>query len=90
MGRAIIPFLLLSLLVVNCLLLSGSMFFRVFLLMQIGFYSTAIIGSILGKLNKKNRLLFVPFYFCVTNLAILLGIVKFFKGRDERFWEPLR
>jgi cellulose synthase/poly-beta-1,6-N-acetylglucosamine synthase-like glycosyltransferase len=57
------------------------------LLAQIIFYAMALAGWIMYKLNKKNILLFVPFYFVFMNTCMMLGFMKHFFGWQAVAWE---
>ncbi|HEY5594238.1 MAG TPA: glycosyltransferase family 2 protein [Nitrospiria bacterium] len=87
--RLLVPVFLMVLFVSNAVLAFGSKLFLVLLLLQALFYLTAVIGYFL---NKKLKLKIVEsvYYFCLSNLAILIGILRFFKGKKVVTWEPMR
>lgn len=87
--RSIVPLFLIPLFVVNLLLSFYSLNFLLILLFQFIFYLGARIGY---QINKKRKFSFgnAIFYFCLSNLAILVGIVKFFKGERVATWETSR
>jgi hypothetical protein len=51
--------------------------------LQIAFYGCAAAGWLL---RERRTLFYVPYYFCVTNAAILLGLIKFLKGERRIQW----
>lgn len=86
--RMLVPFFLLGVLFVNIFLTDGSEFFKLTLLIQIAFYITGAIGAVWQE--GRPKVINIVYYFCVTNLAILLGVVKFFKGEKVAVWETER
>jgi poly-beta-1,6-N-acetyl-D-glucosamine synthase len=42
--------------------------------------------------NKQVRLkiLFVPYYFCMMNYAVLAGLFRFLKGNQKGVWEKAK
>lgn len=55
--------------------------------LQIAFYFFAIIGWYLENKAIRIKLLFVPYYFLVMNVAVLLGMKRYFKGSQSVNWE---
>ena len=51
---------------------------------QLAFYALAVAGKVF---NLKNRLFFVPYYFCMFNLASLVGLFKALSGNVSPVWE---
>ena len=80
--RWFIPFFLIMILLLNFFLYSS--FFRVTLYSQLVFYSIGFIGIFSnGRLGKFFS---IPLYFCLINLAALVGILKYFSGKREAIW----
>ena len=65
--------------------------YRVFVLAQSLFYGLAAAGW-LGQRRSwgRKRWLYVPYYVCMSNLAVMLGIVRFARGSRLEVWEPRR
>jgi hypothetical protein len=82
--RWLTPFFLILLFFNNLLLISFSLY-RWILILQIYFYLSALIGI---KINVK--MFSFPFYFCMTNAAILVGLYKAISGKQKAIWEPVR
>jgi biofilm PGA synthesis N-glycosyltransferase PgaC len=65
----------------------GSQFFVLALIGQILFYFIAWLGYV----NRERRIsikgFFVPYYFCVMNLSVYAGLVRFLKGKQSVIWE---
>lgn len=62
-------------------------FFMVILAAQIVFFSLAITGSILEKRQIRIKALFIPYYFCVMNYAVLMGMIRYFTSKQSAMWE---
>ncbi|WP_276088378.1 glycosyltransferase family 2 protein [Pedobacter sp. JY14-1] len=54
---------------------------------QVFFYVSAYLGKLLEARKLRVKVLFVPYYFCVMNYAVLAGIVRYFSGRQSVIWE---
>jgi poly-beta-1,6-N-acetyl-D-glucosamine synthase len=64
--------------------------YAVILVAQLGFYSLAVAGWLLEKQKIKVKALFVPYYFCMMNYAVLAGIIRYFRGRQSAVWEKAK
>ncbi len=84
--RWLVGVFLILLFVIN-LLLAGSKFYLFFLILQIVFYSLALIGWV----TRGHPLLFrIPLYFSIVNGAALIAFVKYMGGFRQEVWEPSR
>lgn len=83
------PVFLILLLLVSILLWQSS-FYRIALLLQLTFYVLAAIGWALGKRDTASKIFYLPYYFCVVNLASLYGVMKFFSGSLSPTWQTVR
>lgn len=83
--RYVFPLLLAALLVSNVFL--EGYFYRVFLGVQLLPYLLFPIGYLLNRAGKKLRLLSLPYYFFVGNLAALLGLLKVASLQELAVWE---
>ncbi|MBN2377988.1 MAG: glycosyltransferase [Sedimentisphaerales bacterium] len=83
--RWLVPFFLLAMLAAN-LLLAGQLFYGSTLIFQAIFYTTAICSSLLPKLTGILKFLSIPRYFLAMNFAILLGLLRFLRGRQRVTW----
>lgn len=87
--RHLIPLFLILLLVSTAFLSRGRDLFLIMLLVQVLFYLLAFTGfaarrSALGR----SRIFSVPYYFCLVNVAALVGILSIARGRRVRVWSP--
>jgi len=83
------PFLLILVFILNALLASesGATFYQLIFTGQILFYLLAILGLIMEKRQIRIKVLFVPYYFCVMNYAVLMGIIRYFTKKQSSIWE---
>ena len=83
----ITPFLLITIFILNLkmdLFVNG--IYQVFMVGQFLFYTIALAGLLLKNNNLKYKQIFVPYYFCVLNYAVLAGLVKYISGTQNVLW----
>lgn len=83
------PFLLILVFVLNVLLAlpPDDIFFKIILVGEVFFYLLALTGFIMEKRHIRIKVLFIPYYFCVMNYAVLMGIIRFFTKKQSAMWE---
>jgi biofilm PGA synthesis N-glycosyltransferase PgaC len=54
---------------------------------QVVFYLAALLGYFLENRSIRLKLLFVPFYFCMMNYAVILGLIRFLSNSQQGVWE---
>jgi biofilm PGA synthesis N-glycosyltransferase PgaC len=54
---------------------------------QVLFYSLAIFGYIMEERQIRIKILFIPYYFCVMNYAVMAGIIRYFTTQQSSVWE---
>jgi biofilm PGA synthesis N-glycosyltransferase PgaC len=87
--RLAAPFFLMLLLVTNLIIAASTasrgeqIFYLLCLAGQIAFYASVITGGILAKRNRKVRLLNVAYIFSVMNVAALVGLFYFIRGKQD-------
>ena len=70
------------------LLLARSMPYYIFLLMQMIFYITSLMGYICAKKKVKlPTIANIPYYFCLINFASLVGLYKYLLRRPIKMWK---
>ena len=90
------PFFLFLLLPINLALLFDEecqLFYAVILLFQIIFYALSALGYLMQKLQLKNKIVFVPYYFVFMNLNVIKGISYLYKQRNNKnggAWEKAK
>lgn len=88
--RYCMPLFLLGLLVTSSVLMFASTFFLVIFILQVLFYLTACIGSLISKDRTSINVVSIPYYFVLANLASVVGFYKFLRGDRYASWEPIR
>ncbi len=87
--RHLIPFALILLFGANLIAMQSSVWFRVLMLLQILFYILAVAGFCLRSFRLGRwRVLSVPYFFSLVNLAALLGVLDILRGRRVTVWSP--
>jgi cellulose synthase/poly-beta-1,6-N-acetylglucosamine synthase-like glycosyltransferase len=74
--------------VLNVFLFTRTLVYKALLAMQALFYSAAIAGWALGSRRPVPRILYVPYYFCLVNLAAGHALLKFLRGEKQVVWTP--
>ncbi|MBN2104497.1 glycosyltransferase family 2 protein [bacterium] len=82
------PFFLIAIFLSN-LFLFNYLFFKLIMIAQIIFYGAAIMGYISIHLIKKLKIFTYPFYFCVTNAALLYGFIKYITKSQKPGWKRI-
>jgi cellulose synthase/poly-beta-1,6-N-acetylglucosamine synthase-like glycosyltransferase len=70
------------------MLLSARTAFAILTAAQGAFYLLAAFGWRLKKQARPLGWCSVPFHFCAMNLALLLGFLRFLRGRQALAWQP--
>jgi len=89
---SITPIALLLLIPLNValvLLKGGTIYYWIWIL-QIIFYFAAFLGYYLEKHGKKNKLLYIPYYFLFMNLNVFKGMAYLKSHKSNGAWEKAR
>lgn len=70
--------------IANLALLNEGMFYKLFFLGQVAFYTLAVIGQLS---RSKNKVFYFPRYYCAMMLAQILGAYKELRGGSKATWE---
>ncbi|TZF84764.1 glycosyltransferase family 2 protein [Pedobacter sp. BS3] len=54
---------------------------------QVLFYLLAVLGYLLESRHLRIKILFIPYYFCMMNYAVLAGIFRYFNKQQSAAWE---
>lgn len=87
--RWMMPIFMMTLLTSN-LFLAGVMFYKLFLILQILFYATALLAWLGEKVGMKLKILSVPLYFSTVNIAAMIAMYKTMRGYKAVTWETVR
>jgi cellulose synthase/poly-beta-1,6-N-acetylglucosamine synthase-like glycosyltransferase len=88
--RYLVPIFLIASLSASAVLASRSIGFAVILAGQIGFYGLAGLAGLLERAGLHSRLLAIPQYFVLGNLASVIAFYQFVRGERYMRWEPIR
>lgn len=89
---SITPFALLALIPLNValVLMSAGWVYTTAWVLQIAFYAAALSGWYLASHGRKNKLLYVPYYFLFMNLNVFLGIRYLMTHNTSGTWEKAK
>ena len=88
--RYLVPFFLVAVFVASTLLAARSVFYALALAAQVCFYALAVVAWVLEAAGLRVRVLALPQYFVVANVASLVACYKFLSGERYARWEPIR
>lgn len=85
----ITPFLLILVLILNAVIAfqTGIIFYQILFFLQVLFYLLSLIGLYFESKNIRIKALFIPYYFCVMNYAVVAGIFRYFRKKQSAAWE---
>jgi len=92
--RVIIPFFLITLLVINYTLRYQPIF-NVLWTLQTIFYTMALIGHLIrdskkGGLKIFSKICYIPYIFCLLNFSALVGFWRFITTKQGATWQKAR
>jgi biofilm PGA synthesis N-glycosyltransferase PgaC len=93
--RVILPFILIAIFVLTCVVSLQNLRFNQFLTLQIIFYSMAFIGALVCHSQDKvlkliSKVCYIPYVFCLLNFTALIGFFRFIESKQEVIWEKAR
>ena len=88
--RYLIPVFMILLLISSAILAPASLFFTFVLAAQLFVYGVIGVSWLLSSLGVSSRLVALPSYFFLANLAALVAFYKFVRGERYARWEPIR
>jgi cellulose synthase/poly-beta-1,6-N-acetylglucosamine synthase-like glycosyltransferase len=72
----------------SALLSRKSPFYTTALSCQVVFYAMALTSVLAQKLSREAKLLYVPYYFTLINVAAGHSLLKFLLGKKQVIWTP--
>ncbi len=83
------PFLLILAFILNGIIAiqTGEWLYVALFACQCLFYVAALLGWLLEKRQVKIKALFIPYYFCMMNYAVIAGIRRYMKKQQSAAWE---
>ena len=83
--------MLLPLLFAASAVLTSRTFYLAVFCAQCAFYGAALMGLLLRRSAAgRRKIISLPFYFCLANLAALLALGQLLGGRRVEHWRPQR
>jgi hypothetical protein len=67
--------------------LNGNVFYQAIIIAQFLFYTAAIIGYVLENRRLRFKPVFVPYYFCIMNYAVVAGLKRYLSGQQKATWD---
>lgn len=88
----ITPFCMILCLLLNIVIVfhHTELIYQALLAAQLFFYLLAFTGWIFELREIKIKPLFVPFYFCLMNYAVIMGIIRYFSKKQSAAWEKAK
>jgi biofilm PGA synthesis N-glycosyltransferase PgaC len=85
----VVPFLMILSLLLNIIIVAAGAgwLYQLLLVGQAAFYSMALAGWLLERKQIKVKILFIPYYFCMMNYAVIRGIFRYAAGGQSSAWE---
>ncbi len=82
------PFLLIAIFILNVFLaMEGSFFYQALFIAQLFFYAASVTGYVLENKRMRFKPVFVPYYFCIMNYAVLAGLKRYLSGQQKATWD---
>lgn len=88
--RYAVPFFLIAILAASAILAQYSMPYSIVFVAQLGCYLSALGAWMLERAGVHSRMLALPQYFVLSNLAALIAFYQFLRGERYAQWEPIR
>jgi cellulose synthase/poly-beta-1,6-N-acetylglucosamine synthase-like glycosyltransferase len=88
--RYFVPFYLMALLATSAVLAVDSTAYRALFLVQSVGYACGVMSWLLERVGVRSRVLALPHYFVLANVASLLAMFQFLRGERYARWEPIR
>lgn len=90
LSRWFLPFLLVLILILSIFLSIQNNFYISLLAVQVVFYLFAAFGWILNKFKVRLSIFSLPYFFVMTNAAIITGFFKFLNKKHSVIWDPTK
>lgn len=88
--RYLAPFFLMGLFTTSAILAVASLPFRIVLIGQVCAYGSTLLSWLFERAGIRSRMLALPQYFMLANLASLIAFYKFLSGERYARWQPIR
>ena len=88
--RYLVPFFLVLTFATSVALVTTSLLYRLAFAIQVIGYVCAALSAALERVGFRSRVLALPQYFVLANLASVLALYKLVRGERYARWEPIR
>ena len=88
--RYFVPFFLMMLFAASAILANESRAHQIFFLAQASAYLCGAFSWLLENLGVRTRVLALPHYFVLANVASVMAMFQFLRGEKYTNWEPIR
>ena len=90
-SRRLVPVFLVLLFISNFFLFDVHVVYSVAFLLQAAFYAWAVVSFLLrDKKIGQQKIFYLPFFFCMANLAALTALINLVSGKRVERWNPQR
>ena len=89
---SITPVALMALIPLNVALVftNGGTLYTIIWCLQILFYAAAYLGYIIAAKGKKNKMLYIAYYFLFMNINVFRGMVYLMRNGNSGSWEKVK
>ncbi len=88
--RYFVPFFLMAMFASSAVLAGDSGFLRLWFFAQALGYTIGALAWLLENFGVRSRILALPHYFVLANVASLIAMFQFVRGERYARWEPIR
>ena len=88
--RYLVPFFLVLTFATSAALVTTSLLYRLAFAIQVIGYVCAALSAALERVGIRSRMLALPQYFVLANVASVLALYKLVRGERYARWEPIR
>ena len=85
--RWLVPVMLIFLFISNLLLINFHQLYFILFISQMIFYSLSLLGFLFSLFKINIPIVGLVYYYVVTNLALLIGMIKFLFKKHSYIWE---
>ncbi|MFT4659912.1 MAG: cellulose synthase/poly-beta-1,6-N-acetylglucosamine synthase-like glycosyltransferase [Patiriisocius sp.] len=86
--RWLTPLLIIMIFIASYILLDVHWIYKLAFYSQLTFMLFPLLNTVIIKLNIRSKIIQFISYFYSMNLALLIGMVKYFSGVNSAIWEP--
>ncbi|PKL83331.1 MAG: hypothetical protein CVV24_05530 [Ignavibacteriae bacterium HGW-Ignavibacteriae-3] len=86
-SRWFLPFILISIFILSWYLSESSLAVFGFFILQLFFYFLAVLGYLFSKLKIRIFIFSLPYFFVISNIAVIQGFIKFLTRKHSVIWQ---